>query len=103
MNTWKYTKKQRITALFVCIVFVLVTFCSLFYIAKEENHHCTGENCSICISIHKAEQFLKNISNAISTKTLVFTICNFTVNIALLYVLVLPCVSLISQKVRMDN
>ena len=50
------TKKKRVFSMAVCILFIFVTFASLFYIVKEENHHCTGEDCPICANIHQAEQ-----------------------------------------------
>ena len=42
------TKKKRVFSMAVCILFIFVTFASLFYIVKEENHYCTGEDCPIC-------------------------------------------------------
>ena len=50
------TKKKRVFSMAVCILFLFVTFASLFYIVKEENHHCTGEDCPICANIQQAEQ-----------------------------------------------
>ena len=46
----------------VCILFLFVTFASLFYIVEEANHHCTGEACPVCANIHQAEQTLRNLS-----------------------------------------
>lgn len=52
-------EEKRVFSMAVCILFLFVTFASLFYIVKEENHHCTGEDCPICANIHQAEQTLK--------------------------------------------
>lgn len=61
-----YTKKQRMTALLVCIAIVFVTFFSVFFIAIEANHDCTGEDCPICVCIHTAENTLKEIGNSLA-------------------------------------
>ena len=55
------TRTKRTFSVAVCILFLFVTFASLFYIVKEENHHCTGEDCPICANIHQAEQTLRNV------------------------------------------
>ena len=47
-------KKKKCTAAIICILFVFVTFASLFYIVKEADHECTGENCPICACVHQA-------------------------------------------------
>ena len=54
-------KKKKCTAAIICILFVFVTFASLFYIVKEADHECTGENCPICACVHQAHQTLKNL------------------------------------------
>ena len=54
-------KKKKCIAAIICILFVFVTFASLFYIVKEADHECTGENCPICACVHQAHQTLKNL------------------------------------------
>ena len=84
------TKKKRVFSMAVCILFLFVTFASLFYIVKEENHHCTGEDCPICANIHQAEQ----------------TVNPVCILFALLIVgqfLLVSDTSLVSQKVRLNN
>lgn len=46
-----------------------ISFCDayfFFYIAKEENHNCTGEDCPVCACIHQAEQNLKNLGTGLA-------------------------------------
>lgn len=42
-------KKQRIAAIIACFILMAVTSLSLFYIEKELNHDCTGEDCAVCM------------------------------------------------------
>ena len=68
-------KKQRIAAIIACFILMAVTFLSLFYIEKELNHDCTGEDCAVCICIHQAEAVLKNIGNGVSLSIHAINIC----------------------------
>ena len=58
--------RKKNIAVIACVLFVFVTLASLFYIAKEENHQCTGEDCPICACIRQAEQIVKNVGTAVN-------------------------------------
>lgn len=98
-----YQKKRNFTSIFICALLVFLMIFSLFYIAREENHDCTGEDCPICTCLHQAEQTVKTIGS--STVSACFILSAFI----LLFLLpvqwsdyrVFP--SLISQKVRLNN
>lgn len=45
------TEKRKHLAAWVSIIFIFVTLASLFYIVKEENHKCTGEDCPVCACV----------------------------------------------------
>ena len=45
-------KRQKKAAILICMAFLFVMLASFFYIAKEENHNCTGEDCPVCACIH---------------------------------------------------
>lgn len=97
------TKTKKFFSVAVCTLMLFVTFASLFYIVKEENHHCTGEDCPICANIHQAEQTLRNIGNG--------TIMIAAINpMPILFVLLITGqfllvsdTSLVSQKVRLND
>ena len=97
-------KKQRIAAIIACFILMEVTFLSLFYIEKELNHDCTGEDCAVCICIHQAEAVLKNIGNGVSLSIHAINIMLFTVclGISVCFILVFK-ISLISKKVRLND
>ena len=97
------TKRKRVFSVSVCILFLFVTFASLFYIVKEENHHCTGEDCPICANIHQAEQTLRNVGNGTIT---IAAISPMPILFALLIAgqfLLVSDTSLVSQKVRLND
>lgn len=45
------TEKRIHLAAWFSIIFIFVTLASLFYIVKEENHKCTGEDCPVCACV----------------------------------------------------
>ena len=97
------TKTKKAFSVAACILFLFVTFASLFYIVKEENHHCTGEDCPICANIHQAEQTLRNVGNGTIT---IADISSMPILFALLIAgqfLLVSDTSLVSQKVRLND
>lgn len=95
-------KKRKKTATLACIIFLVVTFASLFYLIKEENHTCTGEDCPICACMQKAEQTIRNVG----TGAPIF--CVRFVNATAAVVLLIFCrislnQSLVQWKVRLNN
>lgn len=59
-------KRQKKAAILICMAFLFVMLTSFFYIAKEENHNCTGEDCPVCACIHQAGQNLKNLGTGLA-------------------------------------
>ena len=97
------TEKRKHLAAWFSIIFIFVTLASLFYIVKEENHHCTGEDCPICANIHQAEQTLKNIGNGAITIVTVNPVCILFALLIVGQFLLVSDTSLVSQKVRLNN
>ena len=90
--------RKKNIAVIACVLFVFVTLASLFYIAKEENHQCTGEDC-----IRQAKQIVKNVGTAVNysvTAGLIFVQRSGILATGCLSVL---CITLVSQKVRLDS
>lgn len=99
------TKKKRVFSMAVCILFLFVTFASLFYIVKEENHNCTGKDCPICANIHQAEQTLKKLGTGMVVHATVNPMSFMFIFILAIAgrALVVTNTSLVSQKVRLNN
>lgn len=97
------TKNRKHLAAWLSIIFIFVTLASLFYIVKEENHKCTGEDCPICACVHQAEQTLKNLSTGTIVIFHTFMVLEAGVLLAdACFLKILPR-SLVSQKVRLDD
>ncbi len=96
-------KRQKKMAVIACLVLLFVTFASLFYIAKEEIHDCTGADCPICACVRQAKQTLKNLGNCLQS---MFCAAMYLVakSVLLTATLIYICTaSLVSQKVRLND
>lgn len=98
-----HTKKQKTLAFITCMAFIAVALFSMLFIVKEADHDCTGENCPVCACIHQAEQTLKQLGTGDTGRTLIVPALSSVIVAFSLAVLFTPCVSLISQKVRLNN
>ena len=58
-------KRQKKQVALICVMLLFITVSSLFYIAREENHTCTGEDCPICAMVHQAEQTIRNMGDGL--------------------------------------
>ena len=96
-------KKFRKFSAMIAVLLVIATFASLFYIAEEENHDCTGEDCPICVCIHQTEQVLKNMTTGlvhVCVFQAVLVGCVIT-GISLSWLIIRT--SLVNQKVRLND
>lgn len=98
-----YTKKQKTQAFLICTALIIVTLFSVLFIVKEAGHDCTGENCPVCACIRQAEQNLKQVGTGrieaavyppVMAQSVLALVCVF---------LTVPCTTLISQKVRLND
>ncbi len=96
-------KNRKKLALLVSVVFVVVTFFSLFYVTKEQNHHCVDQDCPICACMHQAEQALKTLEDGFAELVVSLTILIMAVGLIAGEFTTLLKNSLITQKVRMNN
>ena len=97
------TKMKKTTAALICVIFMLVTFASLLFIIKEENHKCTGEDCPICAYIHQAEQTLKNLGTGMimAVGDNPFTLLEGVIIISCIWIIL--GTSLVHKKVRLND
>ena len=89
------TGKKKSMAAVICIFLIFVTFASLFYVAREENHNCTGKDCPICACVHQAKQVLRNLG----TTPVIF----IAETVALPGLWIILSISLVHQKVRLND
>lgn len=93
---------KRYAAFIFSIVFIFATVFSVFYIAEEINHDCTGNDCPICECVHQAQQTLKNIGTGFAEAVIIVAAVVVLISLLLSFGDDLRNSSLISQKVRMD-
>lgn len=98
-----HTKKKRTLAFIICMAFIVTALFSILFIVKEANHNCTGDKCPICSCIHQAEQTLKQLGTGATAKVLSDNDSFFIITPLFLFILFIPCTSLISQKVRLND
>ena len=97
------SRKMRLLSGIVCTVLVTVMLVSLFYIVKEEDHQCMGEDCPVCACIHQAEQTLRNLGTGLAVAVCVpFTVTG-GIPVVSGYRPTVRCSSLVAQKVRMND
>jgi len=93
-------KKQKLTA----ILFLIITLFTVAYVSIEKNHHCTQEDCQICLIINMAEQNLKLVSLTIASAFCLTAVIKTKTRTTLISTQ--PCIylkTLIAQKVRLNN
>ena len=68
-------QKQRLFALLACAAILLATACSVFFLEREVSHVCTGEDCTICAAIAKAEHTLKRLGSGAVPRLAAAVLC----------------------------
>ena len=58
---------RRHIALSLLLCFVIASLLATSFIIVQADHDCIGENCSVCVQIHKAQKMLERMGNAIIT------------------------------------
>ena len=91
--------KRRLSAAFICAALIAITLFSALFIVND----CTGQDCPVCVCLHQAEQTLRQISAGPAEAAGEFAVYFVLVTLSAYLSLSVPVVSLISQKVRMNN
>ena len=97
------TRTRKRSAMILCVMFILVTWFSLFYVAKDENHICTGEDCPICACVRQVEQTIKNLGTGADLPDGTFVIFTCILAAHAWDLCQIPAMSLIRQKVRLND
>ena len=97
------TGKKKSMAAVICIFLIFVTFASLFYVAREEDHNCTGKDCPICACMHQAEQALKTLGDGFAEAVVSLAVLIMAISLIAGDFSNLVWKSLITQKVQMNN
>ncbi|HHT24737.1 MAG TPA: hypothetical protein GXZ76_04345 [Clostridiaceae bacterium] len=99
-----YRIKQKSIAIITCVAVIIVALFSMLFIFKEAEHECTGEDCFICACIKHTAQALNQLSAGWDIGQTIAVPHVFLVLISTLPVfLLVSCLSLIRQKVRLNE
>lgn len=98
-----YTKKQRLLAQIVCILFLCVTVFSMIFLAEESNHQCTDTQCPVCTCIHQIEQAIKTLGTGMISGVILIPVLIYLFVSGDPQQKVILNTTLISQKVRLDE
>ena len=85
------------------LAILFVMFFSAFYIAAEAHHHCTGENCPVCVRIQQCEKQIRQLGSGAAVQAVVAVIAAFFVLPQQVCNVSLSVPTPVSQKVRMNN
>ncbi len=88
----------------MAVLFLIFTVYSVFYIAHESHHECSGEDCPICHVMQIAVQNIKLLSYALASSSALLCLKNFERhNNSFLCKSNLKADTLISQKIRLND
>jgi len=95
---------QKVTAVIIsAVLFCLITAASVF-IVLHADHDCTGEDCPVCDSIRQAESLFRMTGDgAAAADTGTVTVCPAAAGIVLSFLPLTVLLTLVRQKVRMNN
>ncbi len=97
-------RAKKTIILWVAMVATLfIVFGSAIYIGENVEHHCNHVHCHICETILQCSEFLKTLSTGLVTVTVFTFVSVMLTESETDKSEELPCVSLISLKVRLNN
>lgn len=97
------TNKNRLVALVLSLTVLFVMLSSVFFIAIEADHDCTGEDCPICYQISVCENTLKSISQAVLVVVIAAFIGLFSLTMPSFTKKMVFNTSLVTLKVKLSN
>lgn len=77
-------KRARLIAACGAALLVVALVFSVFFVAAEADHHCSGEHCSVCQQIQICQRLLEQLSTACTPSAGAAAFC-FVVLLLLLY------------------
>lgn len=94
---------MRIVAGVMSLALTFLVLFSSFFIAKEADHDCTGEDCPVCVCLQLCEKTLHQIGAGAAVCIAVIIPVLFLFTRIRLFPLVLFQGTLVSEKIRLNN
>ena len=92
---------KRISAALAAVLFVLVVFCSSVFIAVHGHHHCTDEDCVVCMELEQCRDSLNTLGASLPAIVFAAAVMVLFVILAAAAVKCLNGSTLISLKVEL--
>lgn len=70
-------KKMRLGAALGAVLLAIALIFSVFFVAAEADHHCSGDHCLICQQIQACQTLLEQLSTTNTASVEVAAICFF--------------------------
>lgn len=97
------TFRKNIISLILAGAVLCAFLLSDLYISDHIEHHCTGEDCKVCIEIQHAESMINQIGGAVLPVMVMVGIIAIVINFLPLIYSFIQRETLISEKVRLNN
>ena len=89
---------------FMAVLFLIFTVYSVFYIAHESHHECSGEECPVCQVIIISVQNIRLLGLALASSVVVIAFKAFERhNSSFIYKSLFKANTLIAQKIRLND
>ena len=98
-----HTKRQKFRALLLCAVVFAAVFFSVLLIAGKAGQDCKGAGCHVCAVLHEAEQALDQLGTGAPGAAVFPSAVMILAAVTACASLFVPCTSLVSRKVRLNN
>lgn len=92
---------KRISAALAAVLLVLVIFCSSVFIAVHGHHHCTDEDCAVCMELEQCRDSLNTLGASLPVIVFAAAVMVLFVILAAAAVKCLNGSTLISLKVEL--
>lgn len=96
-------KMKIVMALFLCVCFFTVIAFSNLFIVEHVRHECSGRDCPVCAQILVAEHAIQQLSTCIKMITVLVAFAAFLSVTIKMVQNSLFVITLITQKVRMND
>ncbi len=103
MNHRKTSPAIRMASAFLALLLPAVMLLSSFYLTAEAGHHCPEEDCPICATMELCLHVLQQVGSSVPVIFLRMLPFLSLLMSGLLMLRVLPSVTPVSAKVRLNN
>lgn len=95
--------KMRLAAAFLAAAILIIVLFSVFFIAHEADHDCTGDGCPVCALIQTCENNLRQLGGGTAASYAVGVLVFLTLAMPVLTAFATIALTPVSRKIRLNN